>query len=401
MMMLTKNWRWWISRKFRQAADVRKQAWFILNSQRDELQPHAREEVERGLADFDESFRSASNPTEAVAAADKLEEVAAKWLKPHEHASARENIKEFLVSSVFILAVFTFFIQPMKIPSGSAQPTLYGNVVHDLQESGERVPGLGRRVVDWFRGFGYHEWIAGEDGTLEILPERRSLGFLRSQTFRIGKDTHTFWWPPDPQLKGGCGVRSGQQFQKGDTVFRLKLQSGDRLFVDRLTYHFRRPRRGETIVFSSVDIQPTLRRYTGQPLIANTHYIKRLIAVGGDRVQLGDDRHLILNGKRLDKDSPGFRKVLDFKGPPEDSVYSGYVNEVVGRAYGRGGLAQFFPTAQAVFTVRPRHYLAFGDNTMNSYDGRSWGDFPRTHVVGKALFTFWPFSGRFGPIEWW
>ncbi|MCP5520109.1 MAG: signal peptidase I [Verrucomicrobiales bacterium] len=399
-MMCTKNWRWLISRKFRQAADVRKQAWFILNSQRDQLQPHALDEVEGGLTAFDQAFRAAGKPAEAVAAADRLEEVAAKWLKPYANASARENIKEFLVSGVFILSVFTFFIQPMKIPSGSAQPTLYGNVVYDLKETGEAVPGLAGRFVDWFKGFGYHEWVAAEDGTLEILGEQRSLGFIRSQTFRIGKDTHTFWWPPD-HLERGCGVHSGQQFHKGDTVFRLKLRSGDRLFVDRFTYHFRRPHRGEIIVFSSVDIQPTLQPYNGPPLIANTHYIKRLVAIGEDKVRIGDDRHLVLNGTRLDKTTPGFQKVLDFKGPPEDSVYSGYVNEVVGQAYGRRGLAQFFLNGNTQFTVRPKHYLAFGDNTMNSYDGRSWGDFPRTQVVGKALFTFWPFSGRFGPIEWW
>lgn len=399
-MMFTKNWRWLSSRKFRQAADVRKQAWFILNSQRDHLQSQAIDQVQAGLLAFDEAFRAARKPAEAVAAADTLEEAAARWLKPYEHAGARENIKEFLVSGVFILAVFTFFIQPMKIPSGSAQPTLYGNVVHDLKESGVAVPGLAARFIDWFKGFSYHEWVAAQDGTLELLPEQRSLGFIRTQTFRIGNDTHTFWWPPD-QLKGSCGVHEGQRFRKGETVFRLKLQSGDRLFVDRFTYHFRRPRRGETIVFSSVDIQPALRHYAGPALIANTHYIKRLVAMGGDEVQIGDDRHLILNGKRLDQTTTGFAKVLDFKGPPKDSVYSGYVNEVVGRAYGRPGLAQFFPSGNAVFTVRPDHYLAFGDNTMNSYDGRSWGDFPRTHVVGKALFAFWPFSGRFGPIEWW
>ncbi|RME91199.1 MAG: signal peptidase I, partial [Verrucomicrobia bacterium] len=213
-------------------------------------------------------------------------------------------------------------------------------------------------------------------------------------------DTHTVWWPPE-QLLRDCGVRAGQHFEKGDLVFRLKIQRGDRLFVDRFTYHWRRPKRGEIIVFSSAGIQPLLRPYPGPPLIPNTHYIKRLVAFGGEKVQIGNDRHLIINGKRLDASTPHFEKIFSFDGPPKDSVYSGYVNEEVGRMYGRRGLAPFFPNENAVFTVRPGHYLAFGDNTMNSFDGRAWGDFPRTQVVGRAFFAFWPFSSRFGPIEWW
>ena len=42
------------------------------------------------------------------------------------------------------------------------------------------------------------------------------------------------------------------------------------------------------------------------------------------------------------------------------------------------------------------HYLAFGDNTMNSHDGRAWGAFPQEKLVGRASFVFWPISERFG-----
>jgi signal peptidase I len=398
---MIKNWRWWISRKFRQAADLRKQVWFIQNAQRDELPANALDALDEGLARFDAAYRAARNGAAAEQAADALEEIAGKWLRPYPNAGARENLKEFLVSSVFILTVFTFFIQPMKIPSGSAQPTLYGNVVYNLQTTNEPLPGRVRRFIDWFRGFSYHDWVARDSGELEILPERRLFGFIRSRTFRIGRDTYTFYWPPEQLLKG-CGVRPGQHFNQGEQVFRLKIQSGDRLFVDRMTYHFRRPRRGEIIVFSSVNIDPSLRVYRGHPvLIPNTHYIKRLIATGEEKVQIGNDRHVRINGKRLDNKTPHFEKVYSFTGPPRDSVYSGHVNEQVAREYGRSGLAVLFPDENTVFTVRPKFYLAFGDNTMNSFDGRSWGDFPRTQVTGRALFTFWPFSSRFGPIEWW
>lgn len=395
-----RNWRWWVSRKFRIAADTRKQAWYIYHSQLDLLPPQAIEAVAQGIASFDARWPRLKRSAEAMAASDELEQLAGKWLRPYPHAGTRQNIHEFLVSGVVVLTLFTFFLQPMKIPSGSAQPTLYGNVVYDLAASGGTVPNWPRRILDWFRGFTYYEWVANDSGELEVLGEQRLLGFIRRMVFRVGQDTHSVWWPPDHLLQR-CGAHSGQHCQQGELVFRIKIQRGDRLFVDRFTYHWRRPKRGEIIVFSSAGIQPRLRPYPGPPLIANTHYIKRLVAFGGEKVQIGNDRHLIINGKRLDTSTPHFEKVFSFKGPPQDSVYSGYVNEEVGRMYGRRGLAPFFPNESAVFTVRPGHYLAFGDNTMNSFDGRAWGDFPRTFVVGRAFFTFWPFSSRFGPIEWW
>jgi signal peptidase I len=214
----------------------------------------------------------------------------------------------------------------------------------------------------------------------------------------VGKDTYTFFWPPD-NLPNFVAARSGQSFRKGDTVFRLRISSGDRLFVDRMTYNFRRPDRGETVVFHTVGLEPKLITYRGQDiLVDNTHYIKRLIALSGERVRIGDDRHVVIDGKRLDTNSAGFEKVYGFNGPPRDSAYSGHVNDKVAWEYARRSLAPLFPDGTSEFVVRTNHYLVFGDNTMNSWDGRGWGDFPREHVVGKARFVFWPFTSRWGWI---
>lgn len=394
------NWRWLVSRTYRQAAELRKHVWYILNSQRDELAEKAVREVAEALAAFDARYRRTLSRTALKAAMADLEKTATMWLKPYPYPGVRENLKEFLVSGVLILGIFSFFLQPMKIPSGSAQPTLYGNVVTDLTEPGEtaEVPPRWRRFVDWFRGIDYHRWVARDSGVLLVEPPATTLGFIKTQRLTIGRDSYTFFWPPERLLEQ-LRIRPGQTYQTGQEVFRLKISSGDRLFVDRMTYNFRRPRRGEIIVFHTVDLERKLVTYRGQDiLVDNTHYIKRLVALGGERVRIGDDRHVYINGRRLDTNTPGFRKVYSFNGPPRDSVYSGHVNNKLALQYAGRGFAPLFPDGDTEFQVRPNHYLAFGDNTMNSWDGRGWGDFPREHVVGRACFVFWPFTRRWGPI---
>jgi signal peptidase I len=47
-------------------------------------------------------------------------------------------------------------------------------------------------------------------------------------------------------------------------------------------------------------------------------------------------------------------------------------------------------------TVPPRSYLALGDNSHNSMDGRYWGFVPEKDVVGKPLFIYYPFTSRWG-----
>ena len=137
-----------------------------------------------------------------------------------------------------------------------------------------------------------------------------------------------------------------------------------------------RPERGEIIVFETKGIES---------LPQDQFYIKRMVAMGGERVTLDNDRHLHINGQRLDASTPHFENVYHLTGPPKDSEYSGHVNETVARQNSRPGLAALFLDDKQEFTVRPHRYIVMGDNTMNSLDSRAWGDFAQESVkIGRA-----------------
>ena len=176
----------------------------------------------------------------------------------------------------------------------------------------------------------------------------------------------------------------------GDDLLRMRVIAGDHLFVDRMSYNFRRPTRGDVIVFETHGIQG-IADIASSPEMADTYYIKRLVGLGGERLRIGNDRHVIVNDKRLDSGTPHFEFVYAFdpKEPPMESEFSGHLNEVVAQLFGQH-LAPNFPNEKTEFVVGPNRYLAMGDNTMNSSDGRTWGDFPQEKVIGKSFFVYWP-----------
>jgi signal peptidase I len=160
-----------------------------------------------------------------------------------------------------------------------------------------------------------------------------------------------------------------------------------------LTYNFRKPERGEIVVFETKGIDT---------LPQDQFYIKRLTVLPGERVQIGNDRHLRINGQRLDASSPHFENVYGFNPdtPPRESEFSGHVNGTVAREYNLyPNLAPLFPDEETIFTNGVDSYMVMGDNTCNSSDSRTWGSFPAKNVIGKSFFVYWPITGRFGLTE--
>ncbi|MDB6056528.1 MAG: Signal peptidase [Verrucomicrobiales bacterium] len=407
--------RWFLSSTVREASDLTKHVRKLLNAQRDILPPQAVDTVEASLKETCTALNTAVDTATIRAAATQLETTANKWLKPYPNAVWRENIEVFLVAIVIAMGIRTFFLQPFKIPTGSMQPTLFGMTVKSVADDPNyKMPETGGRIADaLLRGRFYHEWIADADG--EVLgvgaPQHLSMFINKRQVAvqyagQSAPTVKTFWFTPEDagggrdlfttdQLDDGRYVQTlyrGKQFHKGEPIVRIIDTTGDHLFVDRLTYNFRKPNRGEIIVFKTKGIEG---------LDQSQFYIKRLVGLPNDQLSIckvnpTDPRpqHACINGKPLTAADPHFENVYSFdpKQEPQDSHYSGHILASGGWSGGRPVLL----TEDDRFHVRPEHYAVFGDNTANSLDSRYWGDLPEENVIGKSWFVYWPIGSRFG-----
>jgi signal peptidase I len=389
--------RWFLSSKVRHATQMWKHVRKILSAQRDLLAPEAIQAVSKAIEDLRQTARTRSDKVALEAQMTNLEKVANKWLKPYPSAALRENVEVLLVAIAVAMGIRTFLLQPFKIPTGSMQPTLFGITEENLLDRPDyTVPNPLVRFLDyWYRGISFKHETALADGPIEKAEPKpqKFLLFNLKQNFYIAGVKHTVWFPPD-DLWRRAGLldtaRMGQVYRRGEDVIKLRVISGDHLFVNRVSYNFRRPKRGEIIVFETRGIAGIQQQ--------DQFYIKRLVALGGETVRILDDRHLEIDGRRLDASTPRFENVYSFdpNEPPENSKYSGHLNATILNKHSPRGFetSMLFTNDIVRLFVEPRHYLVMGDNSMNSSDSRYWGDFPQGNVIGKASFVYWPIGSQ-------
>ncbi len=148
------------------------------------------------------------------------------------------------------------------------------------------------------------------------------------------------------------------------------LQINQRVLVDRVSYDFSNPSRGDVIVFKppkgadedrcGVDHpedQPCPEPTKNQ---SDQNFIKRLIGLPGDRLKVIDNKAYI-NGKKL-------------KEP--------YIN--------KGTPCAATCNLPKETKIPPGHYFMMGDNRGESADSREWGPVPKDWLIGGAFFTYWP-----------
>ena len=420
--------RWFFSKTVREATTVHKHYRRLLAAQRDLLPPAAVGAVQLKLDELSAAIAEGHTGRIRIKA-EELQFAAEKNIKPYPNAAWRENVEVLLVALAVAMAIRTFFLQPFKIPTGSMQPTLFGvtstpdfGPVYNLMNMNAEAPAVRKAydqqmqlrkelviptglesVKQWFAGASYVHVVAQNDGVIKrISPIRKFLIFNIKQSFWIGSTNddasdveYTMWFPPDfgeSDIARRAGLFPGKYYHQGEEVVKLCARAGDHLFVDRLTFNFRKPERGEIVVFETKGIDhPQMPQ--------DQFYIKRLVVLPHEKVQIGNDRHLIINGKRLDASTPHFENVYGFNPnkPPKESQFSGHVNGTVATTYGLyPNLAPNFPDAETVYNNDDDSYMVMGDNTCNSFDSRAWGSFPAKNVIGKSFFVYWPLTDRFG-----
>lgn len=142
------------------------------------------------------------------------------------------------------------------------------------------------------------------------------------------------------------------------------LLVNDRLIVEKISYRFHPPERGDIIVFIPPD---SASQYCLGPQAANVKikdaFIKRVVALPGEKVEVRDGT-VFINDQPLEEDY-----IAD---KPE---------------------YQLLPEV-----IPPDSFLVLGDNRNNSCDGHFWGPVPRENIIGRAAFRFWP-PNRLGNIN--
>ena len=128
------------------------------------------------------------------------------------------------------------------------------------------------------------------------------------------------------------------------------------LLTDKISYQFGDPKRGDVVVFRAPPSEPCAED--------QCEYIKRVIGVPGDVVMVKDGQ-VWLNGELLDQ-----------SWLPED-----FVTEP--GEFNQEGVEMVVPTGE---------FLCFGDNRSHSRDGREFGPIPKSLIVGRAFFKYWPVS---------
>lgn len=171
----------------------------------------------------------------------------------------------------------------------------------------------------------------------------------------------------------------------GDRLLAWKLAYDLKIpFTDIAAVKWAEPQRGDIIVFKF-------------PQDTDIDYVKRIVAVGGDTVQIVDDV-LYINGKpQPRKDHNNDRSILDdiqdtkdYKLLYQESL-DGIDHWVIqNKPEMRRFTRSYWPGVDTPpFKVPEDSVFCIGDNRDNSSDSRIWGVVPKSYIRGRALFVIW------------
>ncbi|MBO5906065.1 MAG: signal peptidase I [Kiritimatiellae bacterium] len=315
---------------------------------------------------------------------------------------AKEWLDTLVVAISVAMAFRAYFYEPFNIPTGSMQPTLYGNHYQACEN-----PGVWQKTpLKWFNwitsGREYKELIAPFDG--EVVAEKRAddgrrvmyvtSALQRSKELKMPEDTLSYiennfkseglnlqFIPHDRlgrimvlhYMNDEGTIGNPFRVKKGRKVFAGYDTTGDFVFVNRWKWHFRLPSRSDVMVFSTTGIDG---------LMQGTHYIKRVTALPNETVEITKNGDVIIDGKVM----PPLKPMIGARGEKTPMPNPGRSSM---------GYAMSKPV-----TLGEKEYFTCGDNSDNSLDSRYWGAVPEEKVTGNASCVFWPIlNPRWGTIK--
>ncbi len=315
---------------------------------------------------------------------ERLDALLTKHTPPPKDAVWRENVEVILVAIVVAIGIRSYFIQPFKIPTGSMQPTLNGIIGHPTTEP---APNILRQVLEFVAlGRNYINVVSDTDNTVSNITSRKFLFFFTFSRIDCDHQSFTVYAPPEI-LRQDFQVYPGNTYRQGQIIARGAIDTGDQVFVDKFSYNFVHPTRGDVFVFRTDHIFGIRE----DPEFGAPFFIKRLTGTPGDALRI-DSPNLYVNGRPAE--SFGVRRVMSARTP-----YRGYSQGPPRIELGPGMSLSGLSTPDATLVVSPHRYFAMGDNSYNSYDSRYWGPVPEENIVGRGLFVYWPFNSHWGFIR--
>ena len=268
-----------------------------LRYKRDILPEAERADVAARIGALDSALRG-KKADQIKAEAEALDAKLHKLTPVTWEAHWRENCEVVLVAIIVAIGIRSYFVQPFKIPTGSMQPTLNGIIGHP---STQPAPNVVQRVVEFFTlGRNYIDVVSQEDDRVQqIIPKKFAFFFTFSRIICL-KQNFLVYAPPDT-LRADFKVGPGSVYHRGQIIARGAIDTGDQVFVDKFSYNFVKPHRGDVFVFKTDNI-PLI---PADPETGAPFYIKRLAGAPGDELRI--EPPMLYTQRRNPAPGRGFR----------------------------------------------------------------------------------------------
>lgn len=395
-----------ISKQKKVAKELLQSARKVYDYRRDLIPEDRLAELDKASGELEGLIRDkATKEVSLVAAIDRLDSLLRKiGGKIYPKTFWNDNLEVALVAAIIVIGIRTFFFQPFIIPTNSMYPTYSGMKAVVYEDKNDAPSMLAKTFRFLTLGAKHKALIAQNGGAVQLVNVRQVKGkkwfflptVLNEYTLLVGGVPHKILLPADFDISSaieesfpnwnGVGGNFNTSVSAGDTILRFDITLGDALFVDRLSYHFKRPEAGDPFVFRTGEI-PGIEGGAGN--IVDKYYIKRIGGVAGERLE-------IKNGALLVNGEPRSEVEAFKKNERKEGDYKGYVYPTQNDPSNPPQLL----TAPGVTAELPaRTFVALGDNSANSLDSRYWGYVPEKSVIGKAIFIYYPFTKRWGLAE--